>query len=402
MNVKKRFFGLPLLLLLSPLLALADGPENKPPMKAAVLVANRAEAVHDDKIRILEDLLSSRLSDLGFSLISREVAVDAMRAFDPETASLPRPEDGLAARLTDQTSALRLAQNMGADYIVMASLINYGHQTRNVRAYGTETVNTDVTARVSYRIIGAADGGSMTGDTVNVSKRLQATANVGYEASGVEMDLLDDASQRITESLATRVAAKKILPPEELAGFVKVNIQVEVADLYVPDVRLGPGNTVAVYESKVRMAPFNVSVEVDGVTVGTAPGEIEVRPGFSSLRLTRNGFKTWERTINARDGQVLTVAMEMTDEGLQRWAELTAFMNALENGARLTDAQVKVMEGQAKMLEQSGYRVDIREDSKVDIRADSKVDIKEDSKVDIKVDTDENFKFIIPGSYREI
>ena len=36
-------------------------------------------------------------------------------------------------------------------------------------------------------------------------------------------------------------------------------------------------------------------------------------------------------------------------------------MNELKNGAKLTDAQVKVLEGRAKMLENSGYKVNSTE-----------------------------------------
>jgi hypothetical protein len=36
-------------------------------------------------------------------------------------------------------------------------------------------------------------------------------------------------------------------------------------------------------------------------------------------------------------------------------------MNDLKNGAKLTDAQVKVLEGRARMLENSGYKVNSTE-----------------------------------------
>jgi len=39
----------------------------------------------------------------------------------------------------------------------------------------------------------------------------------------------------------------------------------------------------------------------------------------------------------------------------------TAFLNALKNGAKLTDAEVEVLKGQAKMLSQSGFKVDTKD-----------------------------------------
>lgn len=76
----------------------------------------------------------------------------------------------------------------------------------------------------------------------------------------------------------------------------------------------------------------------------------------------------------AAEGQVLTIAMTMTEEGLARFRESTEFLNTLKNGARLTDAEVKVLEGQAKALENSFFRVD----------------------------TKENFRFILPGHHAEL
>ncbi|OQB88689.1 MAG: PEGA domain protein [Verrucomicrobia bacterium ADurb.Bin122] len=129
--------------------------------------------------------------------------------------------------------------------------------------------------------------------------------------------------------------------------------------MMIPDVRIGAENTVTLSESKFKVSPLSVVVEVDGVAVGTAPGEISLKPGFSKLRLTREGFKPWERTINAVNGQTLTVALEMSAEGYARWQESTAFINTLKNNAKLTDAEAQKLRGQAKMFEQSGYKMDV-------------------------------------------
>jgi len=100
---------------------------------------------------------------------------------------------------------------------------------------------------------------------------------------------------------------------------------------------------------------------VDGIAVGSAPGEITVKPGLSKLRVTREGFKPWERTVNFMKGQKLTVALELSDAGYARWKDSTSFLNGLKNGAKLTDGEVKVLEGKAKALEQSGFKVDTKD-----------------------------------------
>ena len=105
----------------------------------------------------------------------------------------------------------------------------------------------------------------------------------------------------------------------------------------------------------------DVNVEINGITVGSAPGTFEVMPGLNKLRLTREGFKPYERTVNCYDGQTLTVALQMTDDGFARWKDVVKAYTALENNRKLTDAEVEVLRGYAQMLRQSGIKVDTRE-----------------------------------------
>jgi PEGA domain len=340
---------------------------------AAVVVSNRAGKEYDNKILVLQDLISARITDLGFSLLSREIVVDNLRKFDANTASADRPSNSLDAQLTEQSSALRLAQNMGADYIVQASITSYAATKRQVKAYGLDYTNHEYSLRVTYAILDASGGGSLTSDIAKPTRTEQVSANETNMVEGVFDDLLDEATKQITDSLRTRIAAGRITAPKLAAKLVTITIKPEAADLFIPDVRINAENVVTVGESKFKVTPLSATVEVDGVAVGTAPGQITLRRGFSKLRISREGFDTWERTISAVDGQVLTVAMKMSDDGYARFRDATAFINDLKNGAKLTDAHVKEIEGKAKMLENSFF----------------------------KVDTKENFRFILPDRYKE-
>lgn len=332
--------------------------------KAAIFITNRAGAQYDSKISSLEDYISSQVTDLGFNVLTRELVVDSLRKFDPAVASKPRPAESLDAQLTEQSSALRLAQNMGVDYIIQASIAGVTNQDNKVSAYGVNMVNQERTLRVTYKIVDAGGGGSLTGDTVRITKTYQQTATSGTDTEGAIDEMLDQAAQKITSGLKVRVAQNRIAPATAKANFVSMTIQVEAADMMIPDVRIGAENTVTIGESKFKLAPLNANVEVDGVSVGTAPGKISIRPGFAKLRVTREGFKPWERTVNAVEGQTLTVALAMSDDGYARWKDATAFINQLKNNAKLTDGQVKVLEGYGKMLSESFSRMDTKENVK--------------------------------------
>lgn len=612
----------------------------------AIFVTNRAGPEYDGQLPVLEDLLSAKLSDAGFSLLNRDLLVDAASKLDPNSEDTG---EVLSGQLADQSSAVRLAQGMGADYILSASITSLSKQKRNINAYGVQLANYTYTLRLSYKVLDASGGGSLTGGVVTSTKTEQNTqhsnqgftvvpsdpstpaAAPGSEAanadealmryaqkyqkavgvvltqgegggygigtawgvgpntfatnahvagpateaiaagrsavvvinkhpelkfrvvkavshpryggtqkgmpvndvgilevdgqipawfpvapaselqrvdsgyrvaymgfpsgenmtavdpnspvatmqtgivtsitdwnggvgtpesrllvqhnlsstggasgspvfnakgqvialhnagnyafgvvtqggksverrlkSGLQIsyaqradllgdiyqysssaapgtkaaaskkatvavayldpdmepivaELLDDATTQIASALRVKVAQNRIAAPKSKAAPVTITLNVETADLYIPDVQIGPENTVSIKDGKLAVAPLSVTVEVDGVAVGSAPGKLQVKPGLSKLRLTRDGYQTWERTINAVEGQTINVAMQMSPEGLARWQQLTAFMNALKDQAKLTDAQIEVLKGQAQMLRQSGFKVDTKD-----------------------------------------
>jgi hypothetical protein len=340
---------------------------------AAIVVSNRAGAKYDDQLAPLEDLLSARLADLGFQLVSRELVASNLRSFVPPGAPTDsestRAAAAAEAALLDQSSALRLAQSLGTNYVLHASITSYAETQRKVTAYGQSLANHEFTLRVAYKILDAQGGGALTGDVVKAVRTEQVNAHASAEIGGLFADLLDDAAGQITTSLQGRIAANRIAAAKPAAKAVTITLAVEAADLFIPDIRINTENVVSIGESKLKISPLNATVEVDGVTVGTAPGSISLKPGFSHLRLSREGFQSWERTINAVDGQTLSIALAMTESGLARFRDSTAFLNELKNGAKLTDAQVKLVEGKAKSLENSFF----------------------------KVETKENFRFLLPG-----
>jgi hypothetical protein len=321
--------------------------------KTAVIVSNRAGKAYDDKVAPLEDYVAAQVTDLGLSVISRETATNAV-------AGLDHAANATDTALAQGTSAVRLAQTMGADYLLQVTLTGFDADARKIDAYGVQAVNVTGTLRVTYKILDGATGASLTADTVKVSKLVQQ----GENSVAVQADMLDEllaeAAKKVAVSLKARLDAGRIAAPSAAQGLVTVTIQTEAADLTIPDIRIGVENTVSISESKLKVL-LSASVEVDGITVGTAPGEITVKPGLSKLRVTREGFKPRERTVNFIKGQKLSVALEMSDEGYARWKDSTAFLNGLKSGAKLTDGEVKVLEGKAKAFEQSGFKVDTKD-----------------------------------------
>ena len=115
--------------------------------KAAIFVANRADKSFDEKLATFEDFISSRVTEKGFSVISREAATDALSSLLKDSKQTDADQ-----LLSNNSSTLRLGQMLGTDYLVLASISSYGTDKKTVDAYGEKTVNITHNLRVTYKI----------------------------------------------------------------------------------------------------------------------------------------------------------------------------------------------------------------------------------------------------------
>ncbi|HUJ10573.1 MAG TPA: PEGA domain-containing protein [Verrucomicrobiae bacterium] len=332
--------------------------------KAAIFVANRADKSFDDKLGTFEDFLSSHITEKGFSVISREAATDALSSLQKDSKQTDADQ-----LLSNNSSVLRLGQLLGADYLIVASISSYGVDKRAVNAYGERTVNAIHNLRVTYKILDGTTAGTIASDTVKASKTIRFDESSSEVDSDLINGLLDDASASVAESLGK----KEIKPVSVAKSAVDFSVACGMQDLAqvplsIPDVRIAENNTLVFGKDKLDVQALDVTVELDGVVAGSAPGTFKAVPGLHKIRLSREGFTPWERTINIVDGQKLKVALQMSDAGYQRWKDNTAFLQALESGKKLTDAEAEKIRGEAQMLRQSGYKVDVKEDVKVDVK----------------------------------
>lgn len=321
----------------------------------AIFTTNRAGKAGDGELGALEDYVTGKVTELDVHVISGETALNAVAGMAPDAKA-----NALDTQLADGTSAVRLAQTLGATHLLQVTITGFDSNKKTIDAYGVKTVNDERTARVTYKILDGNTGASLAADTVRVTKMVQQSEGLSDERSGVLNDLLAEAAGKVAASLKRQLDRGRVTT-SAAQGLVTVSLTTELADVYIPDVRLGAENTVSISDSKFKVSALAATVEVDGIAVGTAPGKIQARAGLHKLRVVREGFKPWERTVNLSNGQSFNVPLEMSEAGYARWREATAFINDLKNGAKLTDAQVKVLEGQAKMFENSGFKVNTKE-----------------------------------------
>ncbi|GJQ50175.1 hypothetical protein KsCSTR_00820 [Candidatus Kuenenia stuttgartiensis] len=334
--------------------------DDKQVHKAAIFVENRAGRQFDNKIAVFEDFITSRVAEKGFNVISREVVTDSLKTYSPGAAK----ENRLDTLLSNNTSALRLAQMMNADYLIAASISSFGTEKKKFKGYGVETVNLVTNLRASYKILEGLQGSTLVADTIMASKSERFTERSTVEDDDMMNMLLDESAYRIAESLGS----KHIAPPPPKPDFVEITIACGMQDLVqlpvsVPDVLVKEDKTmVVVQNSNLEVQVLDVTVELNGVVIGAAPGVFKAPPGLNKIRLTREGFRDWERTINVYNVQRLKVALQMNEAGYARWKDNTAFLQHLKNGEKLTDANVELIKGGAQMLRQSGFKIDVKAD----------------------------------------
>jgi hypothetical protein len=331
------------------------------PLKVALFCDNRAGAELDGKVSAFEDFFASRVATQNFQVLSREVILNSLKDFAAGgTSGADTPGQQLDRTLSDSTSALRLAQALDADYVVLAILSSHGSEKRSYQGQGVSTDNLIWNLRVTYRLAEAARGGEVGGSTLTASRVIRNSAGLQTESSDILNQLVDDAAAQLATRLVVR--APTLAAVDKASARVKVNLQCTITDFAtLPNAGLNEKNEVVLGPGNATAFASDVNVEVNGITIGSAPGTLEVMPGLNKLRLTREGFKPYERTVNFYNGQTLTVALQMSDAGFARWKDVVATYTALENNRKLTDAQVEVLRGYAQMLRQSGIKVDTKE-----------------------------------------
>ena len=102
------------------------------------------------------------------------------------------------------------------------------------------------------------------------------------------------------------------------------------------------------------------SVELDGVLVGQTPCTISTGRGMRKIKVYRNGLKPFEAVVNLSGKNRFDAILSPTPETIEQFNDQLAFLRNLEQKQALTEAKVNSINGYAKMLRQSGFRIDQR------------------------------------------
>ncbi|HOU21648.1 MAG TPA: hypothetical protein PKX16_05435 [Kiritimatiellia bacterium] len=202
----------------------------------ALFVQNRAGAQLDGQLDAFQDLIGTRLSDAGFEVIRYQDVLDrfvesrgaeagqelrqAVEAL--QTAKAEGTVDGPSR----EASALRTAQLMGADFLVMASLVSLGENQKNVLAYGTQQEIAETTLRMGLRVLEGAQGRQIYGDILAVNEKVQQNQNIQMTPGDLIPTLLDRGAVALVEHVRESAAAMAAATPEPTLASVTFTSQV--------------------------------------------------------------------------------------------------------------------------------------------------------------------------------
>ncbi len=255
----------------------------------------------------------------------------------------------------------------------MVTITSYGIDTQRYHdeQAGINLVGKKYQLKTTFRLLDCTVGGSMTAGvaTALIKDRVDPRNNE-IDRENVVDDLLDAASMDMSAMLKNAITAGRIAPPTESNQKITFEVACGMADLVIPEVIKDPQGEYVVTAGRYHLEPMAVTVELDGVVIGTtADPELPGRPGLHKMRLRRALFEDWEGTVKLRDKQVLQIAMRMSDEGLRQFKSMTTFLNDLKTKEKLTDAQVKLWESFGKYLENVKFRT-VPAGDRVDVKVD--------------------------------
>ena len=268
---------------------------------------NSTSPIMDDQVDGIRDRLAAEVSGLDFIIMdSAEIGA----AFNRYKITTAEERAGLIAGLFTGGSVTRVAQMLGADYILTASIVGASQMRRPAGDRGV----TIYTLRMATKVLDATTGGSVYG-TNWVNKRPVPMGN-----SDDAMAIYDDLIDAWVEDTGADLAAARPrwrAPVAASSAMVPFTVVTTLDDIFKPlETTVDASKPV---KDELRVVAGGVTVEVDGAAVGSSGGTFYARPGLHQLRVSRQWMTPWTQTVNIMSGAVFNVALELSAAGFEHY-----------------------------------------------------------------------------------
>jgi curli biogenesis system outer membrane secretion channel CsgG len=196
---------------------------------------------------------------------------------------LVEAEFGQLSGLVDPEKATKLGKLLGANQIVIGTIIDISEETKKFKGYGVQTENKVVTAELRVRVLEIETGKQVFSKSVEGSKTY-SKSTYGETKS----------SDRHFAAVKAAVA--------EIAGDDNFKVAVQ-------------GNKSATEDGLIEIEfapkPDNCDIEIDGKYVGGSPLKRKLRTGIEyKVRISKAGHKEWTGIITPEVGLKITRELE--------------------------------------------------------------------------------------------
>jgi PEGA domain len=304
----------------------------------ALVIARISDASvpHDVASRIVQQFLS-KASGAGIKFVTIEDLTGTAR----EAGQGKVGTGGMQSFASDQ-QAIQFAASQGIPSVLTLSLESW-----NVRPAQTAAGMFLGNARGTASLISNGDG-----------VRTQTADFSASARSFNEQQIAEKLLVQLASGLAGQVNAWH--PPAAATNVGSTcEVHAKVDGLIMPSFVMQNG-TPQFNTQSIPVYASGANVELDGILVGQTPCAITAGRGMHEIKISREGLKPYSAMINLTGQNRYDITLAPSDETLAKFNEQMAYIRKLNQNEKVTDAQIKVLEGYAKMLRQSGYRIDQR------------------------------------------
>ena len=311
----------------------------------------------------------ARLSGAGASVISRSDVVNGVARFagdDANSGGAGLESRAVEEALSNQASALRLAQLLGADGIIVVTLTRYNEDTRTFEASELGVESTKVSTYdlgAAYQMLSGDNGASVFGGAVDAQRKLKETADLTQRTNPID-GLLDAASVKLCSEITMNSASMDSVVSSSASSRSAVKLELIASGLEVPDIIVNGDGETMVGSTRLPLSPVGARIYVDGVLAGAAPSTLSLSRGVHRLRIDHPLFSSLEEIVNVRGGddvQTFTFAMVLSPEGRQEWERNVEVLESLKNGEVLREATLIRVRAFAEFLRNSRVDIDTSE-----------------------------------------
>jgi hypothetical protein len=190
--------------------------------------------------------------------------------------------------IEEKSSALRIAQSVGAKYFLIADVEDIVSNNIQDAAYGQQVNDLRITADVAVKILDGVKGGTILAENVRVEKRLHGDENTVFTTADITQAL-----PALMKQASSDVAEKFLSNIDKVRSFKSDAVEVKF---------------------KIKTNVKDAVVELDGVGIGSAPGNFQALSGVHRLRVTKDGYRAFERDVNITANAEFSVSLEETSE----------------------------------------------------------------------------------------